>query len=40
MSVTIGMKWYEKVLTVLLIVIFSPLILLLLLVACPFLACE
>ena len=40
MSVTIGMKWYEKVLTVLLIVIFSPLILLLLLLACPFLARE
>ena len=40
MSVTIGMKWYEKVLTVLLIVIFSPLILLLLLLACPFLAHE
>ena len=40
MSVTIGMKWYEKVLTVLLIVIFSPLILLLLLLACPSLAHE
>ena len=38
MSVTIGMKWYEKVLTVLLIVIFSPLILLILLLVCPFLA--
>ena len=40
MSVTIGMKWYEKVLTVLLIVIFSPLILLILLLVCPFLARE
>ena len=40
MSVTIGMKWYEKVLTVLLIVIFSPLILLILLLACPFLGRE
>ena len=40
MSATIGMKWYEKVLTVLLIVIFSPLILLILLLVCPFLARE
>ena len=40
MRVTIGTKWSDKVLTVLLIVIFSPLILLLLLVACPFLARE
>ena len=34
------MKWYEKVLTVLLIVIVSPLIILILLLACPFLAHE
>ena len=40
MSVTIGTKWYEKVLTVLLIVIFSPLIILLLLLATPFLGRE
>ena len=40
MRVTIGTKWSDKVLTVLLIVIFSPLILFLLLVACPFLARE
>ena len=40
MSVTIGMKWYEKVLTVLLIVLISPLIILGLLLAVPSLTRE
>ena len=40
MSVTIGMKWYEKVLTVLLIVLIPPLIILGLLLAVPSLTRE